>query len=418
MSSDAEDARKKYEIALAIAAVASLEMDVEASSKRVRDIRRRLIANNCLLTALASSRRAVQRRVWAYRRHEQWFEKTLPNLGSRHFKQSFRVSETTFRYLVDVCRPAMQRQATNMRECVALEKRVAVSLYKLCSCAEDRAIADIFGIGRSTVNVIYREFCATVVATLEKEWVKMPSPDDMPAHIKEFQAVCDFPQGVGALDGCRIPVSPPKEHASDYYNYKGWYSIILLALVDHKYRFRYVNVGSPGRCHDAYVYRQSVLADMVEGPLFQAPTATISGVVVPPLILCDQAFPLTSNLMKPFKSFGENDLHRSYNYNLSRSRRIVENAFGRLKARFRLVLKKMDADITNVPMIVRACCVLHNICEHFSDSLSQQWLQESDIESMVYVQPEHSTDVQVGSGPDVRGALVEYYREREGHQSL
>ncbi|KAH7977867.1 hypothetical protein HPB49_003814 [Dermacentor silvarum] len=55
------------------------------------------------------------------------------------------------------------------------------------------------------------------------------------------------------------------------------YSIILLDLVDHKYLFRYeyVNIGSPGRCHDAYVYRQSGLADMAEEPLFQAPTATI-----------------------------------------------------------------------------------------------------------------------------------------------
>lgn len=119
MSDDAEGVTK-YEVALAMAAVSSLEIDVEAASNKVRDIRRRLIANNCLLTALASSRRAVQRRVWAYRRHEEWFERTLPNLGSRHFKQSFRVSETTFRYLVDVCRPAMQRQTTNMRECVAI----------------------------------------------------------------------------------------------------------------------------------------------------------------------------------------------------------------------------------------------------------------------------------------------------------
>ncbi|KAH7977598.1 hypothetical protein HPB49_002922 [Dermacentor silvarum] len=71
----------------------------------------------------------------------------------------------------------------------------------------------------------------------------MPSPDDMPAHVKAFQAA---------------------------------YSI-LLDLVDHKYLFRYeyVNIGSPGRCHDAYVYRQSGLADMAEEPLFQAPTTII-----------------------------------------------------------------------------------------------------------------------------------------------
>ncbi|KAH6936453.1 hypothetical protein HPB50_017562 [Hyalomma asiaticum] len=132
----------------------------------------------------------------------------------------------------------------------------------------------------------------------------------MPTHIKEFQAVCGFPQGVGALDGCHIPVSPPKEHATDYYNYKGWYSIVLLALVDHKYLFRYVNVGSPGRCHDAYMYRQSALAEMVSGPLFQAPAVVMNGVAVPPLILCDQAFPLTPNLVKSFKDVPDGSRRR------------------------------------------------------------------------------------------------------------
>lgn len=42
------------------------------------------------------------------------------------------------------------------------------------------------------------------------------------------------------------------------------YSVILLALVDH--RFRYVNVGTKGRCHDAPVCRRSALAKILEGP--------------------------------------------------------------------------------------------------------------------------------------------------------
>lgn len=191
------------------------------------------------------------------------------------------------------------------------------------------------------------------------------------------------------------------------------YSIILLALVDHNYLFRYVNVGSPGRCHDAYVYRQSALAEMVSGPLFQAPAVVMNGVAVPPLILCDQAFPLTSNLVKPFKDVPDGSRRRCFNYNLSKSRRIVENAFGRLKARFRLVLKRMDANIGNVPFIIRACCVLHNICEHFGDSLPQQWLNESELESSLFIQPVHTSDVQVGSGTDVREALVEYFAQHD-----
>lgn len=75
--------------------------------------------------------------------------------------------------------------------------------------------------------------------------------------------------------------------------------MILLALVDHQYRFLYINIGSPERCHDAHVYGRSKLCKVVQSAHFKSPTATIEGAVVGPLILCDQAFPLTANLVKP-----------------------------------------------------------------------------------------------------------------------
>ncbi|KAL1436850.1 hypothetical protein MTO96_049247 [Rhipicephalus appendiculatus] len=179
----------------------------------------------------------------------------------------------------------MERQTTNMREAIPVNKRVAVALYKLCSSAEDRTIANLFDMGRSMVNIIYREFCEAVVDSLEERWVGMPTPSEMEDHIKDFQLSLGFPQGVGALDGCHFPVSPPKENASDYYNYKGWYSVILLALVDHNYMFRFINVGSPGRCHDAHVYHQSSLSRLIEGPTFRKPKTTLGNVAVPPLTL-------------------------------------------------------------------------------------------------------------------------------------
>lgn len=42
------------------------------------------------------------------------------------------------------------------------------------------------------------------------------------------------------------------------------YSMGLLALVDHRYWFPYVNVGSPGRCHDAFIYEWSGLASALK----------------------------------------------------------------------------------------------------------------------------------------------------------
>nr|XP_037274460.1 uncharacterized protein LOC119167103 [Rhipicephalus microplus] len=221
----------------------------------------------------------------------------------------------------------------------------------------------------------------------------MLSPSEMAEHIREFMAVSDFLQAVGALNSCHFLVSPPQEHATDYYNYKGWYSIILLALVDHKYRFRFINVGGPETCHDSYLYQMSSLSGMVEGPLLKAPVVTIGGVAVPPLVLWDQALPLTPNLIK---AFGYNTPlsaeQENFNYHISRVRRVVGNAFGRLKARFRFTTKRMECDIANARLVIRACCVLNNICEHFSDAVQLQWLQKVEQSDSQQPQPERSSD--------------------------
>lgn len=186
---------------------------------------------------------------------------------------------------------------------------------------------------------------------------------------------------------------------------------MLLALVDHKYQFRYVNIGSPGRCHDAYVFGRSSLSTLVQGPLFRQPTKVISGIVVPPLILCDQAFPLSSSLVKPFPHNAPlTPEQATFNYHLSESRIVVENAFGRMKARFRYVMKRMECDIVNVNDVIRGCCILHNMCEQFSDTADASWIAEARAIEQGRRQPDHSTTMCTSSGAEVRQALVSYFQ--------
>lgn len=140
----------------------------------------------------------------------------MPHLSGQNFKQSFRMNPSTFRFLVESLRHVLELQVPNMRDPITSEKRVAIGLYKLSSLPEDRTVANLFGVRRSTVNVIYREFCAAIVSVLECDWVKMIAEEEMSRHIQEFEAMCHFPQCVGALDGCHFPISPPKKHATDY----------------------------------------------------------------------------------------------------------------------------------------------------------------------------------------------------------
>ena len=114
-------------------------------------------------------------------------------------------------------------------------------------------------------------------------------------------------------------------------------------------------------------------------------------------------------LIKPF-SFSPSltAQEKKFNYVLSRARVVVEIAFGRLKARWRKLAKQIDMHIDNVPHILAACCVLHNVCEIHPDSFNEDWLEEVDLSS----QPESVTLAGTSSlasqGDDVRAILMEH----------
>lgn len=86
----------------------------------------------------------------------------------------------------------------------------------------------------------------------------MPTGEELDQNILEFETKWGFPQFVGAIDGSHIPIKAPTDFHTDYYNRKGWYSVILQAVVDSKYKFIDINVGWPGKVHDARVFSKYI----------------------------------------------------------------------------------------------------------------------------------------------------------------
>ncbi|XP_037940666.1 uncharacterized protein LOC119673458 [Teleopsis dalmanni] len=108
--------------------------------------------------------------------------------------------------------------------------------------------------------------------------------------IRGFE-VLGFPQCLGAMYGSHIEIKPESQNAVDYYNYKGWYSIVLFALVDYRYRFLYRNVGYPGRVNDSFIFENSSLKRQLENYItLEDKNRVIDGVKIPILILGDSAF--------------------------------------------------------------------------------------------------------------------------------
>ena len=176
----------------------------------------------------------------------------------------------------------------------------------------------------------------------------------------------NFPNCIGALDGKHIKVKCPARSGSYYFNYKGSFSIVLLALVDADYKFIYVDVGCNGRIGDSGVFRNSALSRALENNSLNVPEPRILDdmeTIVPYMIVADDAFPLKPYIMKPFANRNLTSEERIFNYRLSRARRIVENAFGILASRFRVFLTTIPLTPENTEKVVLASCALHNFLQ-------------------------------------------------------
>lgn len=172
-----------------------------------------------------------------------------------------------------------------------------------------------------------------------------------------------FPHCLGSLDGKHITFKPPISAGSYYYNYKGTNSIVLLGLSGASYKFLYVNIGCNGRISDGGVFQNSDLYRKLSNGTLNIPDPqALSNDTenIPYVILADDAFPLSENIMKPYPERGLDFEKRIFNYRLSRGRRIIENAFGILANRFRVLLNPMQLHVKKVEMITFTCVVLHN----------------------------------------------------------
>lgn len=97
-----------------------------------------------------------------------------------------------------------------------------------------------------------------------------------------------------------------------------------------------------------------------------AENVTGSSTNLPYVFVADDAFPLRTDMLKPFRQADLDSRDKEiFNYRLSRARRIVENAFGILSSRFRIYHTKINLEPHNIRKVVMATCALHNfLIEH------------------------------------------------------
>lgn len=137
-------------------------------------------------------------------------------------------------------------------------------------------------------------------------------------------------------------------------------------MVDANYKFIAVDVGSFGKEGESGIFLKSNMGQQILNGSFWFPEPCKlpgSDKIVPYVIVGDEAFRLHKHIMKPYtrKSARENYSEAVFNYRLSRTRRVTENAFGLLSQIFRIFYQSINLGTTTIDDLVWVCCCLHNM---------------------------------------------------------
>ena len=118
------------------------------------------------------------------------------------------------------------------------------------------------------------------------------------------------------------------------------------------------------RCADGGIFADTQLKQAMEDQSLGVPGDAPypnDHVPMPFTIIADDAFPLRRWLLKPYQQRDVNRDQRIFNYRLCRARRIVENAFGILANRWRVLLTTMQIAPQRSEAVILAACALNNL---------------------------------------------------------
>lgn len=163
-----------------------------------------------------------------------------------------------------------------------------------------------------------------------------------------------------------------------YRNRKGYFSLNVQMVCDAQLRIRNIVARWPGSVHDSTIFYDSPLCAQLERGDF--------GNMV---ILGDSGYPcqpyLLTPLLNPMTSAEE-----EYNKAQISSRNPVERLFGVLKRRFLCLQNRMGLNIRNIPPVIVACAVLHNIAISQQDLVQEDVLSNVEEEQEVMPEPGHN----------------------------
>ena len=280
-----------------------------------------------------------------------------------------------------------------------LEHKVLITLSYLAFCPSLRELSTKFGCPHNSLSVCVLPHALdamyeSLFVNGETKVIRFPkTKEELHASLLLNSEDNLLPGCFGAIDGSLIPCRKPtaKQAGGDtdaYYGYKGFISSLLLAVVDGSGCFSYVSAGAPGCMGDTGMFARSGLKKLINtGILKQHEVNLRIGDEIHkahPYMVGDSAFSCTEYMMACHPVALEGSPEEKFNRRCINTRRKVECAFGRLKARWQFCnsnVHQNDTSLVKVGIVV--CCCLHNFLESRKAGIDEDVQNNIDKEEIV-----------------------------------
>lgn len=177
----------------------------------------------------------------------------------------FRMSPNRFQHLLGLVSPLISKKDTNMRKAITPEERLALTLRFLATGDSQQSLSFSFRIGKATLSRIIAETCDAIYEVLKDAYLSVPkTKDDWLKISQDFEEKWNMPHAVGCIDCKHIRIECPKLTGTQYYNYKGFFSILLMAICDANYCFTVIDIGQYGSNNDSGILASSVMGEMFD----------------------------------------------------------------------------------------------------------------------------------------------------------
>ncbi|KAJ8939618.1 hypothetical protein NQ318_012341 [Aromia moschata] len=323
------------------------------------------------------------------------------------FHGFYRMSKRTFQTLVEIIKPEISKRDTNYRKAVSAEERLLITLRYLATGDSYRALTYYFMRGLTTISNIIATTTEAIWTVLQPKYMSTPTPEKWTSIADRYYTLWNIPNCLGSLDGKHFRIKRLPKTGSTFYNYKGYFSIVLMACADADGLFTTIDA----EIVTEQFFVHQILDTLLQLGLLELPQPRplpLGNDDFPFYFVADEAFPLKNYIMRPYSKQKE-FLITAYQEdgevsNVHLGCWCLNSVY--LKAQFAVKEETINS-------VIKAACVLHNFIRIKQGIFTQPTETIADRQDQVHIPIEPMPQPQIirnhSEAQNIRERLCDYF---------